>query len=469
MPGSSPQTNGPDAGADANQTDGITDALCEFIVEAKYDQLDEMLVARIKDYVTDSIGISVGAAAICESTEPFLQAVIALGGKSGKSTVFTKGSAFSPQYAGLLNAAFAHSFDFDDTHAASILHPGATAIPAALAQAELLNSDGKTLLLGIAVGYEITCRIGRAYNYGGYTRGFHNTATAGIFGAVAAISKIKGLSLDQVRNAFGLAGSKAAGSIQFLDNGSWNKRLHPGFAVHDAFVVVALAEAGVTGASRPIEGKHGALQSFSATPKTAGLLDHLGSDWIFRKTAIKPFPACRMTHTAIEIASNTAKEAGGKTVDHITVAISPGCYAIVGPRNANKLHPKTIVDGQFSMYYQVAVAWLHGMDIGWGMYDKSVMESAEVAALCEKVEVIAQDSVDDLAAVITFKWADGTSTEAGQFYPLGEPEHPFSKERVHKKFFGIVAPAYDEERAKTILDTIGEIDRRNTGDLMKLL
>ncbi|KAI1364096.1 2-methylcitrate dehydratase [Xylaria arbuscula] len=453
----------------ARRTDGITEELCKFIVEVQYEQLDEKLVDQVKDYLTDNIGISAGAAAICESTEPFLRAVVALGGKSGQSTVFTKGRAFSVQYAGLLNAAFAHSFDFDDTHASSILHPGATAIPAALAQAEALDVDGKTLLLGIAVGYEITCRIGRAYNYGGYTRGFHNTSTAGIFGAVAAIAKIKGLSLNQVKHAFGLAESKAAGSIQFLDNGSWNKRLHPGFAVHDAFMAVALAEAGVVGETRPIEGKYGALHSFSATSTTVGLTDNLGSEWIFRETAIKPFPACRMTHSAIEAVSRVAKEAGGKTVGHITVALSPGCHQIVGPREANKIHPRTIVDGQFSMYYQVAIAWLHGMDIGWAMYDKSRMESPEVAALCDKVEVVIRDDVADLAVQLTFQWTDGTTTEASQVFPLGELEHPFLKECVQGKFLKMVSPAYGDDTAKAILATIEEIDGRNTGDLMKLL
>jgi 2-methylcitrate dehydratase PrpD len=347
------------------------------------------------------------------------------------------------------------------------LHPAATAIPAALAQAELLNSDGRSLLLAIAVGYEITCRIGRAYNYGGYTRGFHNTATAGIFGAVAAISKLKGLSLDQVKHAFGLAESKAAGSFQFLDNGAWNKRLHPGFAVHDAFVAVALAEAGVIGATRPIEGKYGALTSYSATSTTAGLTDNLGSEWIFSATAIKPFPACRMTHSAIEVVSDVAKEAAGKTIEKITVALSPGCYPIVGPPHPNKIHPKTIVDGQFSLYYQVAIAWLHGMDIGWQMYEK--LESPEVAALCEKVEVIQTDDVVDLAAQVTFKFTDGTTTEAAQVFPLGEDQHPFSKERVQTKFLKVVAPAYDEKTAKAILKVIEELDQQNTADLMKLL
>jgi 2-methylcitrate dehydratase PrpD len=449
------------------RTEGITDELCQFIVDVKYDQLGERVVDKLKDLITDSIGIAAGAAAICDSSEPFLQAVIALGGKAGQSTVFTKGSAFSPQYAGLLNAAFAHSFDFDDTHAGSILHPGATAIPAALAQAELQNTDGKTLLLAIAVGYEITCRIGCGYNYGGYTRGFHNTATAGIFGAVATISKIKGLSVDQVRNAFGLAVSKAAGLITFLHNGSWNKRLHPGFAVHDAFMAVALAEAGVVGATRPIEGKFGALVAFSATSTTVGLTDGLGSEWIFAETAIKPFPACRMTHSGIEVVAGIAKEAASKEVEHITVTLSPGCYTLIGPPDANRIHPKTVVDGQFSMYYQAAIAWLYGMDIGWAMYEK--LESPEVAALCDKIEVVSKDGVPDLAVQVTFKFTDGTTAEASQIYPLGEDQHPFSKERVQKKFLGVVAPAYDAKTARAILDVIETIDQRNTADLMKLL
>ncbi|KAI0017973.1 2-methylcitrate dehydratase [Xylariomycetidae sp. FL0641] len=452
-----------------NDPDGITRKLCRFVTEARYEMLDTALIEKLKDLLTDHIGIAAGAAAICESTVPFLQAVKSLNGQSGSCTVFTKGANFTPPYAGLLNAALSHSFDFDDTHASSILHPGATAIPAALAAGEVCRCSGRTLLLGIAVGYEVTCRVGRGYGYGGYARGFHNTATAGIFGAVAAIAAIHGLPAAQTNAALGLAASRAAGSMQFLDNGAWNKRLHPGFAVHDALVCVALAQAGVVGASRPLEGRYGALQAYSATPRSSGLVDGLGSLWICRETAIKPFPACRMTHSAIEVVAGVRAENARRTPKHITVELSPGCYPIVGPPDPNRVHPRMIVDGQFSMYYQVAVAWLYGMDVGWAMYDDSKMRSPEVAALCDEVEVVIREGVVDLEARLLFEWNDGTTTSAGQVFPLGEEQHPFVRERVQGKFRGMVAPAYDENTADKILAVIERIETCEIGDLMSLL
>ncbi|KAK6083419.1 hypothetical protein SCUP234_03769 [Seiridium cupressi] len=447
--------------------DGITKALCSFVANAKYDMLTAEHINKLKDLITDHIGIAAGAAAIAESTEAFLKAVFALHGDSGQCTVYTKGKRFSPQYAGFLNAAFSHSFDFDDTHAASILHPGATAIPAALAQAEVSQCDGKTFLLGAAVGYEITTRIGTALNYGGYSRGFHNTATAGIFGAVAAISKIKGLSAPQIENAFGLALSKAAGSMQFLDNGSWNKRLHPGFAVHDAFLVVALAEADVLGATRPIEGRYGVLHSYSTTSVGDKIGSGLGTDWVFASTAMKPFPACRMTHAAIEIVSTVATESKDKSIDGVFVELSPGCFPIVGTEDPNKLHPKTIVDAQFSMYYQVAIAWLYGMDVGWKMYEK--LEDAKVLSWCRKVKVTINKEVPDLAARVKFSFADGTTRSEALIHPLGEDEHPFSKDRVHGKFLGMTEPCYEKKTQKAILDMIENIDSHQVADLLVLL
>ncbi|KAK8084313.1 hypothetical protein PG997_005584 [Apiospora hydei] len=453
----------------------ITADLCRFIVDAKYEMLAAKHIDKLKDLIVDHIGIAAGAAASADSSEPFLKAVQALhGGEgTGHSTVYTKGRTFLPQWAGFLNAAYSHSFDFDDTHAASILHPGATAIPAALAQAELSHSDGESFLLAVAVGYEITTRLGRGLNYGGYTRGFHNTATAGIFGATAAICKLRRFSASQTADALGLALSRAGGTMQFLANGAWNKRLHPGFAVHDAFVAAALAGAGVVGAAEPVEGAYGLLHAFSATSTGEGIAQGLGTEWGFAATAMKPFPACRMTHAAIEVVANVAareQEKENETKREIVgfvVELSPGCFPIVATAIPNKLRPRTVVDAQFSIYYQVAVAWLHGAGAGWAMYEK--LGDADVLALCRRVTAVVADDVRDLEARVTFRFADGSMLTEGIVYPLGEDEHPFSREQVHQKFLGVTAACYSGDTQRRILDAVERIDMINVDELLQIL
>ncbi|KAK8878908.1 2-methylcitrate dehydratase [Apiospora arundinis] len=452
----------------------ITTDLCRFIVDAKYEMLTAKHIEKLKDLIVDHIGIAAGAAAGADSSEPFLRAVQALNGDGtgGHSTVYTKGRTFLPQWAGFLNAAYSHSFDFDDTHATSILHPGATAIPAALVQAELNRSDGKSFLLAVAVGYEITTRLGRGLNYGGYTRGFHNTATAGVFGATAAICKLRGFTAAQVVDALGLALSRASGTMQYLANGAWNKRLHPGFAVHDAFLAATLAAAGVVGAAEPVEGDYGLLHAYSATSTAAGLTAGLGTEWIFAATAMKPFPSCRMTHSAIEVVANvaaarTSSDGEKQGIDSFTVELSPGCFPIVATEIPNKLQPQTVVDAQFSIYYQVAVAWLYGTGAGWAMYEK--LGDAEVLGWCRKVKAMVANDVRDLQARVTFRFADGTTLTEGIVYPLGEDEHPFSREQVHAKFLGITLSCYSKERQRQILDTVERIDTISVDELLQIL
>ncbi|KAF6838243.1 hypothetical protein CPLU01_02604 [Colletotrichum plurivorum] len=472
------QTNKADARPSADPdhypgAEGATQKFCDFIVGAKFQDIPDQAIAKLLDLIVDHIGVGAGGGAQSESSAYILKAIDAFSaGAVGESTVYGKEKTYPKHIAALLNGAFAHSFDFDDTLAVGIIHPGASVIPAALAQAEASNAAGHLLLTALAVGYEVTCRLGCALSAGGYPRGFHNTATAGIFGAVAAIGKIKGLTAAQLYDAFGLAGSKAAGSMQFLDNGSWNKRLHPGFAAHDAFLCIALAEAGVAGASRAIEGKWGFLQAYSSASNAAGLTEDLGNAWLFSATAMKPFPACRFTHTAIEITAKVAAENKSRAPpESITVYVHPAGYDIIGRPSANKRHPETIVDAQFSMYYQVAVAWVHGMEVGWAVYDAETMRGKEVADLCDRVEVVIDEGLEqDFGVRMSFKGLQGgAAREEAMMYPLGENEYPFSRDRVHDKFRGLVKHVYDASRAEDILKAVASLPEGSSGDLLRLL
>ena len=159
-----------------------------------------------------------------------------------KSTVFGDSKTWTPAVAALLNGALGHSLDFDDTHADSSLHPSAPVVPAAFAVGEMVGASGRDVLTAIVAGYEVCCRLGNALDpTSHYARGFHPTATAGTYGAAAAAGKLFGLSKDQIISAFGVSGSQAAGSLQFLVNGAWNKRYQVGAAAMNGVIAATLA------------------------------------------------------------------------------------------------------------------------------------------------------------------------------------------------------------------------------------
>ncbi|KAM5349941.1 hypothetical protein ACJ41O_006446 [Fusarium nematophilum] len=455
----------------ASQNLETTARFAEFIANATPDYLSPTLVARIKEYLLDYLGVTIAAANGWESTEEIFKGILALGARGGSSTVALKGQCYLPQFAGLLNATFGHSMDFDDTYAAGSLHAGVCAFAAGLAQAELLDAaeTSERFMLAVAVGYEVICRLGRELGNDAYARGFHNTATAGIFGAVAAIAVLKRLSASTIEHAFGLALSKAAGSMQYLENGSWNKRLHPGFAVHDAFVSVALAEAGVRGAAKSIEGKLGLLHAYS--PRTehdlVRLSADLGTRWDFLETALKPYPACRMTHGLIEHGARLGAASKHREVEKMTVSLSPANHIVVGAHEPNKVHPNNVVDAQFSAYFQLAYAWLYGSETGIQFRDK--LDDPAIHDMADKIECITDTRVKSMGSKLRAQFADGGLEELDIPYPLGEPEHPLGQDMVVSKYLSLVSPVIGPDKAQSVKEVVDGLEHRSVVELLNLI
>lgn len=464
--------NAAESGHQPSRDVQVTREFAEFIANIDSGALSSTIIDHLKEYIIDYLGVTIAAAHEWESTEQIYKAVVALGAHGGSATVALKGHDFRPQFAGLLNATFGHSMDFDDTYAPGSLHAGVCAISAGLAQAESLGSgegDSRQLLLAIAVGYEVICRLGAELGNAAYARGFHNTSTTGIFGAVATISVLKKLPASIVENAFGLALSKAAGSMQYLENGSWNKRLHPGFAVHDAFVCVALAEAGVIGAARSIEGKYGLLHAYS--PRTdhdlALLVADLGRRWDFLETALKLYPACRMTHGLIEVAGQYGTLYKDLHVDKITVSLSQENHIVVGARVPNKLRPGNLVDAQFSAYFQLAHAWFYGSDTGIEFAGR--LNDERIHELSEKITVVVDPTVKAFGSKMHVQFEGGQSQQADIPYPLGEAEHPLSKDQVEAKYFSLVTPVLGKSKADKIKDVVERLEQHPVAVLMQLI
>ena len=203
----------------------VTAELAAYCANLDFATLPPEVQERTRFLVLDLVGNIVRARHDAESTTAFLAAARAMGMAAGNSGVFGDAARYTPAGPAFLNGALAHSLDFDDTHAAGSLHPGAPVIPAALAAGEMVGASGADVLAAIIAGYEITCRVALALPAGEhYDRGFHPTATCGAFGAAAAAARVFGLNAEQVEGALGTVLSQCAGSLQFLVNGAWTKR-----------------------------------------------------------------------------------------------------------------------------------------------------------------------------------------------------------------------------------------------------
>jgi 2-methylcitrate dehydratase PrpD len=412
----------------------LSRALAEFVATTPSEEIPDEVIARLRRLVLDWIGITAFAGHHAENAASITHAVDNLD-TGGRATVVGQAHTHSPLYAALLNGTFAHSMDFDDTNInqnGAAIHPGAPVIAAALADAERLRVDTAAFYGGIAIGYEIACRVAAALGPSSYDRGFHATAVAGIFGAVAAAARLRGLDAAATASAFGLALSKAAGSMQYLANGSWNKRLHPGFVAHDALLCVELAAAGVTGAADPLEGRYGLLHSHTDAARPGLLTAGLATEWLLMQTAVKPYPSCRWTHGAIDaaLALRTDVPATQRADARIKVRLAPTAYLIVGEPQPNKIMPANTVDAQFSVYFQIAAAWLDG-HVDWSTYDR--LADPDITALATHINVEKDQHLGKNSSTVIID-VGGRTLCGSVDVPLGEPANWLSDDALRDKF-----------------------------------
>ncbi|MDB5071429.1 MAG: MmgE/PrpD family protein, partial [Candidatus Eremiobacteraeota bacterium] len=256
-------------------------------------------VEHAKQAVLDLIGSAVRARAESSTGDSVYRAVTALG-CDGSYTAVGYGASFSPQYAALLNGCNFHALDFHDTHEHASLHPGAPVVAAALAAGERTGASGARLIAAIVAGYDVAVRVGLALDPAAhYARGFHPTATAGVFGATAAVALLHSDEVATLESAFGINLSQASGSLQFSVDGAQTKPVQVGFAAHDAVLARELAAAGVRGPGAAFEGRSGLLHAYSDGADARALVETWDGVHEIDRTAFKPYPCCRYMHAAI--------------------------------------------------------------------------------------------------------------------------------------------------------------------------
>jgi len=432
---------------------GATRRLAEFAVSLDADAIPAPVLEHAKQCVLDFVGIAVRASHDSESAPAMADAVSELAGE-GSCTAIGHPSPLPAQYAALLNGAYAHSLDFDDTHARASLHPGAPVIAVCMALAEEHAASGARFLSAVVAGYEVTCRVSMAANpRAHYDRGFHPTATAGIFGATAAGANLLGVSADGLEHAFGINGSQAAGSMQFLENGAWNKRLHPGLAAHNAILSLVLARAGFVGSAAALEGRYGFLRAYSDGSDPALLVARLGDTYALLGTAFKPYPCCRFSHAAIDLALALRTEHAWMRddVESVTVGLPAKGLDLVAVPEPQKRRPQNTVDAQFSVHFALAASLLWGR---FGMREYEMVRQPDAVAFMDRIRAECDPEVEalyprQLGASLTVR-GHGEMLRRVQPIPKGEPENPLSWSDLEDKFRGLA----DGRLARAVQDRV---------------
>lgn len=428
----------------------IASTLSAFVARTRHDDIPEAVRTRALHHMLDAAGIAV-ATTRYDHAHRVLTAVRGLGG-AGSVPVFGFPARLAMRDAAMVNGYLCHGLDYDDTHVAGIIHPTASILPAVLSAAAHVGASGQAMVTAFIVGVEAAARIASVARNGFHQAGFHPTGMVGVFGSALAVGRLLGLNEKELSMAQGLALSMASGSLEFVEDGAWNKRLHPGWAAQAGITAAALAREGFVGASRPYDGRFGLYNSYMGAYReqadlslaTAGL----GETWELLQVAIKPFPACHLTHACIDAALILRSQGvAAERIASIEALVPEGTFKVICVPEANKLKPGNSYEAQFSLQWLTACAFVRGK-LGLAELEPGEIGDPEVLALTQKVKFgVYRDSPFPKAysgeVIVTLD--DGRKVSHREHINRGAADRPLAHAQIIAKFRDNVGMAFNEE------------------------
>jgi len=442
----------------------ITQELAKYCHSLKFQQLPHEVVDRVKYFFLDFIGVCIRGSQ--EDSSKSMYRFIREMGRSRQGGVVIGTKERAPHlYSALANGTSAHAIEMDDVNNESSLHPGVVVFSAALATSEMVGGSAKKLIEAAILGYEVMIRLGKAAGAeNSYKRGFHPTGTCGSFGASVAASKILGLDEKGLLNALGIAGSQAAGSMEYLAQGAWTKRFHAGWAAHSGMVAAQLARKGFRGPTSIIEGRDGFLHAYSNGADPSKVLEGLGSGFEILRTSVKPHGCCRYMQPPIDAILKIVKENGlpAEKVEKVRVGILRAGAHLIAEPSEEKYSPQSVVDAQFSMPFGAAVAVLY-RKAGLGEFHLSKIRSEEVNQMMKRVECVADPDLEKTfpkqwCATAEISTKDGKRYFTKIEYCKGDPENPLSWDELIEKFHDLSHGLMSKNQRLKIIDQVRSLE-----------
>ena len=336
--------------------------------------------------------------------------------------------------AALVNGISSHTWDFDDTHLKTIIHPAGPVAPAVLALAEHYRLPGRDMLDAMVLGIEVSCRVGNAIYPDHYDRGCHITGTTGMLGSAAACSRLLKLDAARTQMALGIAASQPIGLREQF--GTMTKPLHPGGAARVGLMSALMAQHGYTASKRALEAPRGLLQVFSDKTDWSEITEGLGSRWEAGLNTYKPFACGIVIHPAID-GCVQLRNAHGLTADQIE-KVTLKVHSLVLELTGKKA-PADGLQSKFSVYHSCAVGLIFGQ-AGEHEYTDEVVARPDVLALRAKVEAVVDDRIHEASVDITIRTTDGREFHLFVEHAIGSVEKPMSNAQLRAKFAGQAEP-----------------------------
>lgn len=370
-------------------------------------------------------------------------AAIAMLQPAPQATILGRTEKVDMASAALVNGITSHTFDFDDTHLKTIIHPAGPVASAALALAEHTGASGRALIDSLVLGIDVACRMGNAIYPDHYDRGWHITGSTGMLGAAAACARLLRLDDTKTAMALGIAASQPIGLREQF--GTMTKPFHPGGAARAGLMSALLASKGFTASPRALEAPRGFAQVVSTKHDWNEITNELGSRFEISFNTYKPFACGIVVHPSIDAATQLrARGVKPADVERIELRVNPLVLELTG-----KQEPANGLQAKFSVYHGVAAGLTFGR-AGEEEFSDDVVRRDDVVTLRRKVVATVDPSIDEASADVVAVLAGGRREHVFVEHAIGSLQRPMSDADLDAKFEALVAPVLGKPRSKAL-------------------
>lgn len=419
----------------ASLAERISASLTSFRLEDVPGRAEEVAVNDL----IDMAGLCVAA-----RNSDYIRAIVEASDGIGNCTAIGHAGGFDAAAAALINGTATHGEDFDDTLEGAPIRVGAMVLPAVLAAAQRYHRSGADTLRGILAGLEMICRFNSVVPGAIHKAGFHPVGVIGALGAAAGAGVTLGLDARQLTNAFGIAGSMASGIGEFLTEGAWTKRLHPGWAAQSGYRAALLGRSGYFGPRTVFEGPRNIFKVFSrgAAPDYGALTEGIGTEWLMEKIAFKPYACGTMIHPFIDCMLRLrATDVRAEDIVSIVSETGEGLVDRLWEPLAAKHRPPSGYAAKFSMPFCMAVAFFDG-DAGLQQFTDERAADPRVLDLAGRIRYVidpANEYPRNYTGHIRVSLKDGSVVELRQPHFRGGVREPLTRDELIAKFKGNIA------------------------------